>query len=176
MWLAVLPPSVQTRFDSIAPVTHTLGVPCVIRSLQLLLWRPPLYWTARTTVSWTDCLAWMRKNQVIGCTPLLKGIGPPSGPRKSLQSDGIVLEGHRKCWPRSILCLASFYLVAIVCTVQESMKTLVLYALSTDNFSLCVCTTHFWNWSSKSHSSKWGRPHLLRIHSVKSRPPKTPAS
>ena len=30
----------------------------------------------------------MRKNQVLGCTPLQKGIGPPSGPGQSFKSTG----------------------------------------------------------------------------------------
>ena len=103
MWLAVLPTSVQRRFECIAPVPHTPGLPCVVRSRKLLLWRTPLYWTACTTVDWTECLFWMRKNQVLGCTPLQEGIDPPSGPGQSFQSAGRVSEGHRQ-WCKQYHC------------------------------------------------------------------------
>ena len=151
-WLDVMYPSVQRRFYFISPVLHTPEAPCIVGSRYLLLWCPPLYWTTRTTVGWTACLVLMRKNQVMGCTPLWKGVGPPSVTVQSFQSAGRVSEVHRKCWPRSILYIASFYLAAIVCTVQESMRTLVIYAFSTDHFSLCMCATHCWTGSSLSQS------------------------
>ena len=57
VWLSVLHLSVQRSFECIAPVPHTPGVPCVVGSRQLLLWRPPLYWTVCNTVDWTGYLA-----------------------------------------------------------------------------------------------------------------------
>ena len=84
--VAVMPPSVQRKFERIDPVPHNPEVPCVVRSRQSLLQRPPLYWTARTTVGWTSYLVWMRKNQVFGYILLRKGIGPPSGLGQYFQS------------------------------------------------------------------------------------------
>ena len=139
-----MPLSVQRRFECIAPVTQNIEVPCVFGSHQLLLQRSTLYWTARITVVWTVCLVWMRENKILGCTPLRKGISPPYGPRHSFKPAGRVSEIYRKCWQCSIMCIASFYIAAIVCTVQESMITLFLYAFSTEPLSLCMCATHFW--------------------------------
>ena len=41
--LAVMPLSVQRKFECIAPVPHTPEVPCVVESRQPLLRRPTLY-------------------------------------------------------------------------------------------------------------------------------------
>ena len=147
-----MPLSAQRRFECIAPVPHTPEVPCVVGSRQSLLRRLPSYWIYHTTAGWTAYLVWMRRSQAHGFTLLQKNIVPPSGPGKYLQSTDRGSEGHNKCWRRSIMCHASFYLVSIVCTVQESIRTLVLYAFSNKHFSICKCTTHCWTESSSSQS------------------------